>query len=351
MNILITCGGKRNYLVDYFKSVIGANGKVIVTNNIENVSSMYRADIAIKAPGINTPYYIQFLINICREYNIDMLFSLFDQDLSVITKNKSAFEDIGVLVALSDFQTIEDCFNKSNLVSMLKVASIKTPKTYDSKNDLIKAYKKGEITFPIIIKPQFGSGSLAMGKCDSSRHLNIIVDYLNLSLENSYLSNNFSSNHKNKLLFQEYIEGVEYNIDIVNDFNGKFITTFVKEKLVRGTSENETVKTLISEPLFELGKRIGEYIKHIGIMDADIIERNGDLYVIDLNPRFGGGYPFSHMAGANIPLAYTYWAKNIVAPEVCFNISKNLIITKGIDLHIKKRENNFGQSNLLSTSH
>jgi carbamoyl-phosphate synthase large subunit len=47
---------------------------------------------------------------------------------------------------------------------------------------------------------------------------------------------------------------------------------------------------------------------HLGVLDVDVIEQDGILYVLEFNPRFGGCYPFSHMAGANLPAAYVAWA-------------------------------------------
>ena len=44
-------------------------------------------------------------------------------------------------------------------------------------------------------------------------------------------------------------------------------------------------------------------------MDCDILEMDGNYYVLELNPRFGGGFPFSYEAGVNLPGAIIQWAK------------------------------------------
>ena len=36
---------------------------------------------------------------------------------------------------------------------------------------------------------------------------------------------------------------------------------------------------------------------------------NGDYCVLELNPRFGGGFPFSYEAGVNMPKAIIQWVK------------------------------------------
>ena len=49
-----------------------------------------------------------------------------------------------------------------------------------------------------------------------------------------------------------------------------------------------------------MAKKISKKFRHIGNLDCDaIINKKGDIFFIDFNPRFGGGYPFTHVAGLN----------------------------------------------------
>jgi len=52
-------------------------------------------------------------------------------------------------------------------------------------------------------------------------------------------------------------------------------------------------------------------------MDADFfVTENNDIFLLEMNPRFGGGYPFSHEAGANVPAALIAWAiGNKLSPD------------------------------------
>ena len=49
--------------------------------------------------------------------------------------------------------------------------------------------------------------------------------------------------------------------------------------------------------------------QYLGNLDCDVLERDGLYYVLELNPRFGGGYPFSQEAGVNMPKAIIEWLK------------------------------------------
>ena len=65
------------------------------------------------------------------------------------------------------------------------------------------------------------------------------------------------------------------------------------------SGETDKAKIVINK-LFEIfSKKLSKNLGHIGNLDCDVILKNNKIYILDLNPRFGGGYPFTHLAGLN----------------------------------------------------
>ncbi len=75
-------------------------------------------------------------------------------------------------------------------------------------------------------------------------------------------------------------------------------------------------------------KKLAGNLKLIGNLDCDLIVENEDIYLLEMNPRFGGGYPFMHFAGANLPLAITEWLKGNKTPAGCFEYLDRCISAK-----------------------
>ena len=59
--------------------------------------------------------------------------------------------------------------------------------------------------------------------------------------------------------------------------------------------------------LRRLGRRLGERLRHAGNLDVDVIVSGERAYVLELNARLGGHYPFAHLAGADLPSAIVAW--------------------------------------------
>ena len=112
------------------------------------------------------------------------------------------------------------------------------------------------------------------------------------------------------IFFQEKLGGEEFGLNVMNDMNSNNVGVPVKKKLAMRAGETDKAITVDLPEVREMGKIIGENLKHIGNLDVDIMQRaNGDYCILELNPRFGGGFPFSYEAGVNLPGAIIKWLR------------------------------------------
>ena len=65
--------------------------------------------------------------------------------------------------------------------------------------------------------------------------------------------------------------------------------------------ETDKAVSFKDEKLFDLIKEFVNRAGYRGQIDIDIFDINGDYYISEVNPRFGGGYPLSYNCGGNFP--------------------------------------------------
>ena len=162
MNILITSVGRRSYLVKYFKDKLGVDGKVFVSNSSSLTPAFNVADGHVVTPLIYSDEYIPFLMDYCKKNSINMIISLFDIDLYILSLNKEKFNEIGVDVIVSSSYFIKICNDKWLTYNYLNDNNFDTPKTYLSLDRMINDINKGIVSYPVIIKPRWGMGSLSI---------------------------------------------------------------------------------------------------------------------------------------------------------------------------------------------
>lgn len=328
MNILFTCAGRRTYLLKYFKEILTDRDKIIATDMQLSAPALQIADIKLQVPAVYADDYVDITLGICKKYNIDILISLNDLELPILAENKERFEDIGVNVIVSDLNVIDICFDKFKTVQWVKSLGLNAPKTYLSLDEVKKAIATGEVEFPLFMKPRWGSGSIGLETIDDMEELDIYYNLLAKKIKKTILASASVGNEF--IIIQEKLTGNEYGLDIMNDLNGKNIGVSVKQKLAMRAGETDKAITCDIPEIHEMGRKIGNALKHIGNLDVDIMQRaNGDYCVLELNPRFGGGYPFSHEAGVNLPKAIIQWVKgeqvdpNILVPKINKTFAKN----------------------------
>lgn len=316
MNILFTCAGRRTYLLKYFKENLSDGDKIIATDMQLSAPALQVADIKIQVPSVYDPQYIDITFNICVEQKIDVLISLNDLELPILAKNKKLFEENEIKIILSDISVIDICFDKYKTAQWVETIGLNTPKTYVHLENAKKALENGEIQFPLFMKPRWGSGSICLEAIADMEELDIYYHLLMKKINKSILAT--ASIGDECILIQEKLTGNEYGLDIMNDLDGHNVGISIKQKLAMRAGETDKAVIVDNPAIQRIGKIIGEELHHIGNLDVDIMQRaNGDYCVLELNPRFGGGFPFSYEAGVNMPKAIIEWCKgNIVDPQI-----------------------------------
>ena len=328
MNILFTCAGRRTYLLKYFNENMAEGDKVVATDMQLSAPALQAADVKLQVPAVYDPEYVKITLRICEEQKIDALISLNDLELPILAENKAKFEALGVKVIVSDPQVIDIAFDKYKTALWVEALGLVAPKSYVRLADVKEALAKGEIEFPLFMKPRWGSGSIGLESIADMEELDIYYNLLMKKIKKTILAT--ASVGDEYIMIQEKLTGSEFGLDIMNDLTGKNVAVSVKQKLAMRAGETDKAVTVDLPEVREMGKKIGESLGHIGNLDVDIMQRADGAYcVLELNPRFGGGYPFSYEAGVNMPKAIIQWVKGeevdpaILQPEYGKMFAKN----------------------------
>lgn len=284
MNILILSAGTRNKIVQYFKKEVGADGKVVATDCSNLAPAVYDADKFYLVPRITAPGYLEHILEICKKEQIDGVFSLIDPELSMLAKEKDRFLEIGTVPVISPYDLVETCFDKYKMYQMLCRMQIPTGKCFVEKEAFYQAVEKGEISYPVFIKPVKGSASININKVNSKEEVDLLFSLYD------------------DLMIQEYMDGQEYGADVYIDMlSGKCTSVFVKKKVKMRAGETDKSVSFKDEKLFAMLRDFVERCGFRGMIDIDIFDIGGTYYISEVNPRFGGGYPHAYACGVNMP--------------------------------------------------
>jgi carbamoyl-phosphate synthase large subunit len=336
MNILITSVGKRNYLVNYFQEALDGRGLVHVGNCHPLTPAMDIADACVVTPLVYDESYIPFLLDYCQKHKIDAVLSVFDLDLPVLAAHQESFKEIGVRLVVSNQEVISICNDKWNSYLFLKDNGFLTPKTYLYLKDFKKAVETGEITFPVILKPRWGCGSKGIFEAENYEEVCVLRTVIERINRRSTFKFESRQDFTNSVLIQELFKGVEYNLNVINDLEAKYCTTSVITKDTINQGSTECAHVVVDKQLEGLGEKIGRTLGHIGNLDMDVLRAGEQLCILDLNARFGGGYPFSHLAGLDLPKAIIAWLMDLPIQDEWLSTDKEMMASVALQPTIIK---------------
>lgn len=282
MNILILSAGTRNKVVQYFKENIGDGGNVIATDMSSLAPAIYEADQYYIVPRMTAPNYIDIILDICKKEQVDGVLSLIDPELSLLAANSKEFEHVGTIVIGSDYDLCEMALDKYSMYQWLETHGYRCAKSYMERDAFYADVEKGWMSYPVYIKPAKGSASISVSKVYDKETVDLLM------------------NHEEGLMIQEYLRGQEIGADVYIDLiSGEIVSIFTKKKIKMRAGETDKAVSFKDEKLFELITRFVSEAGYRGQIDIDLFEIEGEYYISEVNPRFGGGYPHAYECGCN----------------------------------------------------
>lgn len=279
-NILITSAGQRVALVRGFQETLKRffpEAKVFTTDmNPRLAPAAYVSDGCFEVLRVTDPNYIQQILKLCQENQIGMIVPTIDTELLVLAENKKLFDDTNIFVSVSSLDFICVCRDKRNTGEFFDKHGIRVPKPIDKKHP----------TFPLFAKPYDGSLSTNLHYIKNAEELTTEI------LEDP------------KLLFMEYIDKEvykEYTVDMYYGKDNKVKCIVPRERIkIRAGEINKglTEKEPLTQYLYDRLETIEGCVGCICIQ-VFLNPQTCDVVGIEINPRFGGGYPQTYAAGGN----------------------------------------------------
>lgn len=282
MNILILSAGTRNKIVQYFRKALAGRGLVIATDCSDIAPAIYDADRFHIVPRMTEPGYLDVILKICKEENITGVLSLIDPELSLLAQNREKFAAVGTTVIGSSFELCEMSLDKFQMYNWLTAHGYRCAKSYMNKEAFFADVAAGLISYPVFVKPAKGSASISISKVYDRETIELLFA------------------HEDGLMIQEFLDGQEIGADVYIDMlSHEVVSIFAKKKLRMRAGETDKSVSFKDERLFALIERFVKEAGFTGQIDIDIFDVNGEYYLSEVNPRFGGGYPHAYESGVD----------------------------------------------------
>ena len=273
---LLSTIGKRGYVADYLREA-DPHAHIIGTGSTMYTPGFRRCHESFLVPEIGNPSYLDAVRSLIREHNINAVLSFTDPDVHRLSSIRKELADAGVACFFPGPQLATMGFDKYETYRWAVAQGINTPATYLDPDLAVR-----ELGLPLVRKPRFGSASFGF---------EIITRRKGLVREGN----------ETEMIYQELLEGEEINLELCGDLDGRLIGLSCWHKLDSRRGETELAVTTRRPDMIEYGRDLATVARIPGPSDVDVFDVAGVKFLVEFNMRFGGGYPVSHLAGANFP--------------------------------------------------
>jgi carbamoyl-phosphate synthase large subunit len=314
MRILLVNPGRKDYIINFFLNIkkkynlqiylIDAD-KFVPSFKVSNKTNNYIS------PKVNDKKKFKiFLRKFISEKKIDVVFPLSEWELELLAEEKNFYKKKNVEIVISNLKIMKICKNKVLMSKELLQNNFFSP-------EIIK-FSEIHKKLPVIKKKISGSGSKSQS----------------LIFEKWQIPKKLQK----EFFFQKYLKDEEYGIDILNDLNGNYVHHCCRKKILIRSGDTDKAIIVQRKVFKDFAKKLSSFLKHVGIIDVDLIYKNNKIFILDINLRIGGGYPFTHLYGYDYIDKILSIIKN-PNKKIMFSEKQKIsgvVFTKGISIYKHK---------------
>jgi carbamoyl-phosphate synthase large subunit len=277
LNVLITAVSRRVPLVRAFRRAVDqiGGGSVIVTDVNPLSPAVYTADRAFRVPMATDPGYADEILAIATATDARLVVPTIDDELTPLAQAAPRFAEAGIRIAVSSPETTAACNDKHATCRTLAAKGVAAAASY------LPGELPANPKFPLFIKPRFGRGSVGAFPVRNARQLEFFLEYVP------------------DPVVEEYLDGPEYTIDTLCDFDGRPLAIVPRERVVIRAGVTDRGRTVKDPALIALGEARASALPFAGPVNIQCRVVGGRPTVFEINPRFSGGIPLTIEAGAD----------------------------------------------------
>lgn len=294
-NILLLSAGRRVSLARAFRRTAEQHGARFICADLRpDLSAACRDNLdSIELLRVDSRFYAEALEKVCEAYEIGLVVPTIDTELAVLAGLRDAFSEAGTSIAISSPDLVEVAGDKRKTAGYFAALGVTSP----------TVYANNAPSYPAIAKPFDGS---------LSRDVHVLREAAEYTNKIRSIQN---------LMLAEYLDPAEHDeftCDAYYDREEKLRCVVPRLRLeVRG-GEVSKARTVCNNVVDLFHAKLSTLPGARGCLTFQFFRNRatGRLYLIELNARFGGGFPLALAAGADYPeWLYAEWVLGEKIPE------------------------------------
>jgi len=251
----------------------------IVAVDIDPLAPALRvADRPYLVPRFSTAEYIPALAHICERERVNLLFPLIDPEIPILARHREILEATGARLAVCSTEAIETITDKWRTAHFFREKQIPAPQSW-----LPEHLDSQKLTYPLFIKPRFGSAAQHTFKVTNAQELEFFSQYVP------------------DPIIQEHLPGPEITNDVICDLQGEVLGVVSRRRIEVRWGEVAKGVTVYDPAITAACVKIARALPATGPITVQCMMKDGAPYFTEINARYGGGVPLGIAAGVDSP--------------------------------------------------